>query len=390
MRELRTLGDVLLGIEAGKSFQTTEAMARDNELGVLKVSAVSWTAFRPDEAKAVIGYEPEEQHRVRRGDLLISRANTKELVGAVVLVEKDYPFRLLSDKTLRLTIAAERADKGYLLYALRSAAARKHIEHFATGTNESMLNIAQGVITSIPIVLPDIDEQMRIAGSLKVQLAAAVDAQKAATKQLNELTNLAHAIIRESLNHPDSKTHLLGDVLDEVKRGAGANWAEYPVLGATRSGLAPAREPVGKTPERYKPVFTGTVFYNPMRILIGSIAMVDDDDKPGITSPDYVVLRGRAGLVDSRWFYYWLRSPEGERCIASLARGAVRERMLFNRLAEGEIKLPPYAVQVKASQALANIRPFKKHVEAQLKDIELLPSRLLAQAFDTQGDTQND
>jgi type I restriction enzyme S subunit len=53
----------------------------------------------------------------------------------------------------------------------------------------------------------------------------------------------------------------------------------------TRSGLAPARERPGKHAERYN----GTVFYNPMRILIGSIAFVDDDDEPGITSPDYVV-----------------------------------------------------------------------------------------------------
>lgn len=57
----------------------------------------------------------------------------------------------------------------------------------------------------------------------------------------------------------------------------------------TRSGLAPARERPGKHAERYKPVTAGTVFYNPMRILIGSIAFVDDDDEPGITSPDYVV-----------------------------------------------------------------------------------------------------
>ena len=96
----------------------------------------------------------------------------------------------------------------------------------------------------------------------------------------------------------------LGDVLIEVKQGIGGKWANYPVLGATRNGLAPAREPPGKHAAKYKPVLHGTVFYNPMRILIGSIAFVDDDDEPGITSPDYVVLRGREGEVDSRWFYY--------------------------------------------------------------------------------------
>lgn len=282
----------------------------------------------------------------------------------------------------------EAFDSNYLQYWLRHSYQALREMSESRGGNQSNLN---GEILN-GIEVPWIDRSLQIdtALAIKSQLALADDALKAAQAQLDELTNLAHAIIRETLHHPDTETHLLGDVLDEVKRGVGASWADYPVLGATRSGLAPAREPVGKNPQRYKPVFTGTVFYNPMRILIGSIAMVDEHDAPGITSPDYVALRGRAGRVDSRWFYYWLRSPEGERCIASLARGAVRERMLFNRLAEGQISLPPYEVQVKASQALADIRPLKTHVEAQLRDIELLPSRLLAQVFDSQGDHQND
>ena len=159
-----TLGDVLLDIQAGKSFQTAEVLARPDELGVLKVSAVTWSNFQPDEAKALNGeYMPNANHRVRKGDLLISRANTKEFVGAVVLVDRDYPFRLLSDKTLRLVIDESRASKEYLLFALRAPKARKHIEHYATGTSDSMRNIAQGVITSVPIELPSLHDQRRIA-----------------------------------------------------------------------------------------------------------------------------------------------------------------------------------------------------------------------------------
>ena len=126
----------------------------------------------------------------------------------------------------------------------------------------------------------------------------------------------------------------------------------------------------------------GTVFYNPMRILIGSIALVDDDDTPGITSPDYVALQGKKGVVDSRWFYSWLRSPLGEQCILSLARGAVRERMLFNRLAEGAIELPRYTIQEKASAALAALRPMRQAIESKITDINLLPQKILARAFE--------
>ncbi len=258
---------------------------------------------------------------------------------------------------------------------------RKNWMQFSQG-NRKDPNINKSVVEDMLIWLPsELSVQESIGRALKAQLAAVEEARQAVQYQIDELTHLANAVIRESLSHPETEMVSLGDMLDEVKQGIGKVWANYPVLGATRSGLAPAKEPVGKFPERYKPVFHGTVFYNPMRILIGSIAMVDDNDEPGITSPDYVAIRGREGLVDSRWFYYWLRSPAGEHCITSLARGAVRERMLFNRLAEGEAAFPPFAIQQKASQILAEIRPMKTHVEAQLREIELLPARLLATAF---------
>jgi len=114
------------------------------------------------------------------------------------------------------------------------------------------------------------------------------------------------------------------------------------MVGATRGGLAPAKEGIGKNPERYKLVEPGTIFYNPMRILLGSIALLDEGHPPGITSPDYVAFRTRSGMVHPRWFYYWLRSEDGEAFIRTLARGAVRERMLFRRLAEAEIEMPAY------------------------------------------------
>lgn len=238
-------------------------------------------------------------------------------------------------------------------------------------------------LENLAIPVPSsVEEQHKIVSKLKAQLAEVETARKALELQQQEVVNLANAYIRESIEQSPVTENRLGAVLEEVKKGIGETWADYPVLGATRNGLAPAKEPPGKQPQRYKPVFAGTVFYNPMRILIGSIAFVDDDDEPGITSPDYVALQGKAGLVDSRWFYYWLRSPYGEQCINSLARGAVRERMLFNRLAEGSIMLPPYQEQLRVSKALATLKPVKYALQEQLNDLNKIPERLLAQAFE--------
>jgi type I restriction enzyme S subunit len=285
---------------------------------------------------------------------------------------------LYTNQGCKSFVCSDSLDPEFLYFTL------KHQMHAiqALGSGATFVEVSKSALQDFEITFPSIGSQLRIAARLKDQHAAVVCARNAANIQLDELVNLANTIIRQSVEHPETDSTKLGDVLDEVKKGIGKTWSDYPVLGATRAGLALAKDPVGKSPERYKPIMCGTVFYNPMRIMIGSIAMVDENDTPGITSPDYVALRGKPGMVDSRWFYYWLRSPYGVSCIASLARGAVRERMLFNRLTEGSIELPPYDVQVAASKALAELKPMRSAIEKQLNEINLLPAKILAQAFD--------
>jgi type I restriction enzyme S subunit len=64
------------------------------------------------------------------------------------------------------------------------------------------------------------------------------------------------------------------------------------------------------------------------------------------------------------------------------AKGAVRERMLFNRLADGEIELPDYKLQLKASESLKQLRQLKSTFTQGLKELELIPDKLLKQVFD--------
>ena len=174
----------------------------------------------------------------------------------------------------------------------------------------------------------------------------------------------------------------LGECLREVNQGVGSSWKQYRLVGATRAGLAAAKEGVGKSPERYKLLEPGTIFYNPMRILLGSIAFLDEGQEPGITSPDYVVFKTRSGLIHPRWFYYWLRSDDGATFVRSLARGAVRERMLFKRLAAVEIELPPYESQLKFARAMEPLDRARAAAEAQFEAARILPAAYFRTVFE--------
>jgi type I restriction enzyme S subunit len=325
--------------------------------------------------------------RLFPGDILLERSGGGPLqpVGRVVAFwgcALNHSF-ICGNFISRLVLKRQEVDPLYLLYVLLFWHMSGQTQKLQTATT-GIRNLQMSRYLQKELLVPDsIQEQERIAAHLQSQLCEVEKAREANATQFREAAKLASSIVFDTLKMGKPQAHKLGDVLGEVKAGIGEGWKNYPVLGATRAGLAPAKERPGKNPERYKPAFPGTVFYNPMRIMIGSIAFVDGDDKPGITSPDYVALKGKPGLVDSRWFYYWLRSPLGEKCINSLARGTVRERMLFNRLAEGEIELPDFPLQEKASKALAQIKPMRAAIVKQKRELELIPQKLLTQVFQT-------
>lgn len=286
-------------------------------------------------------------------------------------------LELCTNQGCKSFIPSDYVDEWFLYYALKHSV----WELQQLGSGATFAEISKTQLESFNILLPPIEQQKRIAVMLREQMAAVEKARAAAQARLEAAMALPAAFVRESLATMPKRHYLLADCLIEIRNGVGPDWVKYPLLGATREGLAPAKENVGKTPERYKLVDALTVFYNPMRILLGSIAMVDENDTPGITSPDYVVVKGRPNVLDTRWFYYWFRSPLGAHLIESLSRGAVRERILFNRLSAGEIDLPDYETQKRASDRMKQVRPVVESVTKELQTIKALPAALLCQAF---------
>ncbi len=319
-------------------------------------------------------------YRLEEGDILFNRVNSNELVGKCAVVNSKIAGAVYESKNMRLRLDPNQAYSDFVCTFLNSSGGREQIgKRLKQIVGQATVNRSD--LNSLEIPLPPLCEQQRIVTVLHGLMTAVEEARAAAHARLEATMALPAAIVRETLRTGSLYRHLLGDCLAEVRNGVGADWSKYPVLGATRDGLAPAKEGIGKSPERYKLVDPVTAFYNPMRILLGSIAIVDEGDATGITSPDYVVVKGRPGILDTRWFYYWFRSAYGAHLIDSLSRGAVRERILFNRLAAGRIQLPDYETQLRASERMKQVKPVAESITKELAAIDILPSALLREVF---------
>ncbi len=154
------LGSVLTAILAGKSVVGSTMPAKPNEYGVLKVSAVGATGFKPDENKRLLRSEDFlHRYRINNGALLITRCNTTALVGRVCIVQSDFHHLMLCDKTLQLILDENIVNIRFVYEALRSHRVRTQIAGLATGTGGAMKNLSQQDLRSLLIPLPSKESQ---------------------------------------------------------------------------------------------------------------------------------------------------------------------------------------------------------------------------------------
>lgn len=172
------LGSQVLSSGAGWSPSCEARQRVDDEWGVLKVSAVSWGEFRPDENKALpANLEARPGHEVQTGDFLVSRANTAELVARSVVVESTPSRLMLSDKIVRLKLT-EHCNRRYINLVNSSSFARSYYSAIAGGTSSSMKNVTREQILNLPLPLAPLAEQHRIVAKVE-ELMALCDQLKA-------------------------------------------------------------------------------------------------------------------------------------------------------------------------------------------------------------------
>lgn len=177
---------LLSGIVSGTNVSGNQRPLLDGEFAVLKISAVTKGWFKSDEYKVVDDVSNIRMVHPRKGDLLFSRANTSEMVGATAIVDDNYNQLFLPDKLWRLD-PAQGVDTVFLKHLLSSPQLRAEMSKVSTGTSGSMQNISMAKFRRLKAFLPPLALQQEFAAFVQQ-----VDKLKFETQQAIEKLQLLY------------------------------------------------------------------------------------------------------------------------------------------------------------------------------------------------------
>jgi type I restriction enzyme, S subunit len=368
------LSELIEGFDAGVSVNSEDRASGPGEHGVLKVSAVAIGRFIPSENKAILARDITRMGpSVRAGDLLVTRANTHDLVGAAALVSGDFPWLHLSDKTWRARLrSSDHETRRWLAHVLTSPAVRSELRRRASGTSGSMKNISQSAYLRIRVATPPQELRGKLADILdtivmhesiiRTLLTAKRRFKRGLMQQLltgqmrlpkvKMSTQRRHAAVGDLPS--DWSEFRLGDLFSErVETGR----TDLPLLSITADRGVVARDDLQRRDtsngdkSRYLRIARGDIGYNTMRMWQGVSALSSLD---GIVSPAYtVVVPGP--YVDGPFAATLFKFPPVVNVFRRKSQGLVDDTLSlkFHHFSRIRLRIPPVDEQRAIGEVFA-------------------------------------
>ncbi|UYM16970.1 restriction endonuclease subunit S [Endozoicomonas euniceicola] len=353
------VGDLIKGLESGISVNGVDRNLDQGEKGVLKVSAVSYGKFDPFAAKVIVSDSELKRAKThpRKGQIIISRSNTEELVGASAYIEDDYFDLFLPDKLWQAKPRQNVCMK-WLSYILASDHSRYVLSNLATGTSGSMKNITKSGLLGLRIVIPPFHEQHKIAKILSTWDKAIATTEKLIEASKQQKKALMQQLLTGKKRFAGFEGEWQTKSLSKCVSGSSLRnqsllMGHEDLRSVTKArGMVPMKDQVkGESVDRCKVVRKNWFAYNPMRLNVGSICRWTESQNC-LVSPDYVVFNCNEEILLTEYFDHFRSSHAWNDFMVRAGNGSVRVRIYLKDLAPLKIKLPPIEEQRKIACTL--------------------------------------
>jgi type I restriction enzyme S subunit len=162
--EVKPLGEVLNRGRLGGNYPN---QLRTTDCPLMKMGNLARGQFDVAKVEYIApAIAPEEQHRLKKGDVLLNTRNTLDLVGKVAIWRCELPLAYYNSNLMRLEFnPGHVASNEYANAALNAHGAINFLRGLATGTT-SVAAIYTRDLLQMPFITPPIPEQRAIAGAL--------------------------------------------------------------------------------------------------------------------------------------------------------------------------------------------------------------------------------
>ncbi|WP_141050655.1 restriction endonuclease subunit S [Aliarcobacter cryaerophilus] len=255
------------------------------------------------------------------------------------------------------------------------------IRDLSHGSNQDNLNL--DIVKALQIPLPPLKEQEKIAEILttwdeaitkQTELLRAKELQKKALGQ-----KLLSGEVRFDGFSDEWEEIRLGKYIKEISKKNKEN-VELVLSVTNKHGFIAQKdyfekEVASKDTSNYKIVKKGNFAYNPSRINVGSLGLLEEYEI-GILSPMYVIFECLKGL-DKQYLNYWLNTHNFTGNLSKFLSGSVRDSLAFNDMKLMKIKLPSLPEQQKIAEVLSLADDEINLLKTELEELNLQKKALM-------------
>lgn len=178
----------------------------------------------------------------------------------------------------------------------------------------------------------------------------------------------------------------LGELIIEVKRRNKENkilpvWSVTNDRGLVNTETVFDKRVHSKNLKNYKIINPEEIAYNPSRINVGSVG-INNLGCSGLLSPLYVIIKCQEDLL-AKYFFYFLKSPQGNLAIKHHTQGSVRDSLNYKDLIRIKINLPDISSQVQIIARISLIENLIEQNQRLIAELNKLKTILLTQLMQT-------
>ena len=391
------LEDGVSELISGQSPNRKETPASGDAFGILKTTAIDWGKFDESKNQEVLDdFNPNTKHLVKVDDILITKAGPAHRVGVVALARNIRSNVLLSGKMTAIRVN-EKLEPSFLAYALCQQDAQNHLKANTTGMASSQTNFTHDALLRVPILLPHISEQKKIAAIL-----TSVDEVIANTqKQIDKFQDLKKATMNELLSkgigHTEFKDSELGRIpkswevtklnglvtvdADSLKGNTDPDYKfKYIDISCVSTGeVKPPSQHIlfQDAPSRAKRIVKkNDVLVATVRPNLKAFAHFDEEGEDWIASTGFAVLQTKE-KADSRFIYHVMLSDNVSRQIEKLVAGSNYPAINASDIKELSVLAPPLLEQKKIASTLTSLDRTIKEKKRKLSQTQALKKSLM-------------